>query len=643
MAVEEFSDVRVADWGARVDPYVIVSVGSVTKKTQIFKRAQDAKVNEKFEFPLPADHALRGWELWIRVIDAQTSLALGQVTLDLNEVFSEDEEGSNREPLKLEYTSIALPLESVRYGEDVSGSVTITLSSTVALPKAILVRESRAGLIDLDMPEALTNKIFTDKQKAYMLRSKGLVRELEDAMPKLIASVGGAAVWQMMLGEAYSPPSIGAAGFVYAPTVMGSPASPSSSSSSGVPKVKSFLKSLGQGGSGSGSGLLAGLTGGKKSSSSAAGEEGIAAELPAEILMRIVSYLPPWSALSVRRVNRLWDVVAQPQLPELWALLHAFQKSRTAKSDTRDEARRDFCIKALPFMKECIKVVQFQTSTRFLGSPMFPPLPWVGNINTNPLINGVTPTNNAPTGSAGSAISSATSSSPAVASSSSSSSSSATATGSAIGIPGMASDTIFVDPGSRGCPLGSYQSVADLAKCLSLLELWRQAVISALSSQRAHLAAGVWDDAITFFRNAWETTLPADMVDPIDALSFQDPEFWKALSTLFSVGDTDNTFLKILSRLVGNVEQAEVMSCTNRIKDQLENKSYCIPEQVPRLCEIFINLSLILKLTLDEPKAGKISKKFAFLKDYEAVIPPECTRFLISQGLMKDHTYTKFW
>lgn len=614
----------MADWGARVDPFISVTIGSSTKKTQTFKRSQNAKVNEKFEFPLPADHEVRGWELWIRVIDAQTSSPLGQITLDLNDIFSVDEDNSKREPLKLEYSSITVSLEPARFGEDVSGTVTFSLASTVALPKAVLVRESRAGIIDTDMPAALVELVTDDKQKAFIKRAKGLVEELDAAMPKLISSVGGAFVWQSIAEG--NTPSIGSAGFVYPASVMGSPSN-SSSSSSGVPKVKSFLSKLGGGsGSGSGSGILAGLKGTKGSPGA---QEGPMADLPPEILSRIFTFLPPLSALNVRRVSRDWDASAQPQLPELWLMLNAFQKYLGASRDFRDALEVDFCIKALPFLKECIKVIQYQTSTNFLGSPCFPS--YQATVAFSALSSA--------TGSMSSSTLQVLSASNPLISTATASSTGANpaATAAAAASVSIPSNAIFSDPRARANSPGSFESISDLTKGLVTLESWRMAVATAIRNADKD----IWRLSTSHFSSHWEKCLPDDKKDPIDVLSFNDPQFWSSVSELFNP-DVASPFVRTMKRLIGNVEQAEVLSFTNRLRDQLERKACASPEQVPRLCELYIMLSILLKQTMDEPKAGKAKLRFGFLKDFEYAIPAECTRFLISHELMKDKTYTKF-
>lgn len=587
---------------------MLVTVGSTTNRTNTFKRAQDAKVDEKFEFPLPSDHHLRGWELWIRVIDSQTSNPLGQISLDLNDVFSEDEGKSKREPLKLEYTSIALALEPCRYGEDVSGTVTISLSSTTALPKAVLVQESRAGIIDTNVPEELFKLITSEAQRNYIKRVSSLVSDFKTALPELISSIGGVMVWQSVMGDspgAAPSGTAGSSGFVYPASVMGSP---SSSSSSGVPKVKSFLKSLGQGGSGSGSGLLSGL--GKRT---AVSQDGIttANDLPPEILSRIFTYLPPWNSLRVRRVCRLWDASTEPRLPELFAMLNAFQKKQAADKDKT--LAKAAVHEALPFLREFIRYNAFQTTAQFISTPAFPSLS-ASSITSTALSNAT--------------ISAATDGA----------SKSVPAAGSSIGLSSAPADAIFNDPFQRTNPPGSFESVADLMQALLMLESWRRTVTTVIGSSRNR---DLWNNAISFIEGHWAEHIDSDTHDPVDLASFGDTHFWTSLKESFQLA-TVNPLPKYLSRLLNNVEQYEVQSFTTRLRDQIEKKVCASPEQFPRLLEIFILLSIFIKFTLDEPKSGKANKKFAFLKDFEAIIPPDCTRYLVTYELMKDKTYTKF-
>lgn len=584
---------------------MLVSVGSTTNKTHTFKRAQDAKVDEKFEFPLPSDHHLRGWELWIRVIDSQTSSPLGQISLDLNDVFSEDEGKSKREPLKLEYTSIALALEPCRFGEEVSGTVTISLSCTTALPKAVLVQESRAGVIDTNVPEELFKRITTEPQRNYMKRVASLVTDFNTALPELVSSIGGIMVWQSVLGDfSNSAATACSAGFVYSPNVVGSP----SSSSSGVPKVKSFLKSLGQGGSGTGSGLLAGI--GKRT---AVSQDGVttANDLPPEILSRIFTYLPPWSSLRIRRVCRLWDASAEPRLPELFALLNAFQKKRAADKD--QAVAKAAVFEALPFIRMFIRYNAFQTTAQFISTPSFPSF-------------------------SASSVASAALSSATVSAATDGSSSSVPAAGSSIGLSSAPSDAIFNDPKLRTNPPVSFESVADLMSALLMLESWRRTVVDVLGNARNR---EIWNAAIGYIESNWAKHIDVDTHDPVDLASFSDTHFWTSLKESFTAG-TVNPLPKYLSRLLNNVEQYEVQSFTTRLREQIEKKVCASPDQFPRLIEMYILLSIFIKFTLDEPKSGKANKRFAFLKDFEAIIPADCTRYLITYELMKDKTYTKF-
>lgn len=651
--VEELKDLKVPDWGARIDPFVLVKVGRTTMRSQTYKRSQDVKMNDKFEFPLPVDHETRGWELWIRVGDAQTQTNLGQISLDLNDIFSDDNTGVpvesdsedakkkanaapaakpvTRAPLQLKYESITMALEPVKFGEDVSGTIKFSLSCTVPLPKAALIRESRAGLIECELSPAIKKMLLDPKQEAYLSKTDSLVAELEKAIPVLTSSVGGSLLERIsMVGgpEMYGPEELDlgstAHAYIYTPnTVNAFPGGSAGGFVASAPKVKSFLKGFGSGSSPSI----------KRGSGSTAGIEGPINELPPEVLIRIFSQLPPWSAMNVRRVSKQFEVLSAPALPALWALVHAFQRLQNTRQPDRTPLIQQFCTQALPFMRECIRIVQFLTSLAFLGMPVFVSAP--GSAAAS-----IMASTSSAVSSSSPSISAATSSSPG-------------SSASLFGIPSSPSAASSSSPASSGhssasqalidspsvsnmpVPLGCYGAMSNVTRALFRLEAWRKAVSQFLSKQTN---PNIWNQAVTAVQAHWKS-IPADASD---AISMEDPQFWTFCQQLFSnAGDTD--FKKSCSNLIGPMDSPHVIDFVDRLRSQLERKVPCSLQEASKLCEVFIMLNLLLKTAgVDRSKTIKNSKYFAFLKDYEHVIPPDCTRFLIASGILKDRTYTKF-
>ena len=556
----------MSDWGARVDPYVAVNVGPLKGKTQVFKKSQDARIMETFDFPLPAGFRERSWELGLEVYDAQTNVCLGAVYLDLNEVFSEDEGVSRRAPLCLAYSSINLALDPVRFGEPVCGSITITLAVTTAFPKVPLIRERRAQLFDAQMSVEARDSLLTDKQKTYMSQLDEAVARMEAVLPQVLDSVGGSYLIQMMMGENYLSNALLLPGI--SATSLGGASSPNLGASSSTPKVKNFLNKLTGGGSGSGSGLFAT----SKTKPLPTGVEGPMKDLPPELLLRVFEHLPPWSALSVRRVNRTWESLASPALPDLWAMFHWYQKVQNASrpgSARPDDLLTLFCTKSFPFIKECAKIVQFVTSLSFLLSPI--QVPAIERQKAVPLV------------------------------------------------------------------FGPLSSVLNVVRVLSLLDLWKNAVMGAINAQRNPT---IYASAINVFSLHWQQYLQQEYKDSAEASSFEDQHFWNMIIAFFKPEHSFTEAIKF--HFTTEFAQNELLPYMEQLKLQLERKQTgTLPQHAALVASTYIYLLIFIKLLLGQLPKTK-TKPLAVLKEYESVIPPECTRLLISQGLMKDTTYTKF-
>lgn len=312
-------------------------------KSELYKRCLDTKMSDAFEFPLKADFAARSWELQLEVFDSQSGTCLGAVYLDLNDIFSEDLQDQNRTPLVLSYTSITVALQPVIYQQDVSGSITFSLSTTTPFPKRPLVRERLAGVVDLAMtPEAIKLSLL-DAEFNWMSSLDSSVELMEKLMPELMEAAGGPAMVMNILNDG---------------TVAGVAVS------SSTPKLKGLLKGLG--------------------TTKKGGSEGTSInELPLEILNRIFSHLPPWKAVTSRRVCSLWSSLAAPGLPDLWALLHAASRATAKKLPM---STRDFCRAAFPFLQHVARITAFMTGLNF--SLPKPPPPRTDKWATEPVVLG---------------------------------------------------------------------------------------------------------------------------------------------------------------------------------------------------------------------------------------------------------------
>lgn len=549
----------MSDWGARVDPYVVVFVGPYRSKTQTFKKSQDARIMETFDFPLPPTYKERAWELGLEVFDAQTNVCLGAVYLNLNDVFSEDESDSHRSPLVLSYQSLNIALEPVRFGEPVCGSITISLKSSNVLPKMPMIRERRAQFLDTQMTVDARDSLLNDKQKQYMTTVDEAVVRMEAVLPDLLTSVGGPYLIQMMMGDNYATSSSLLSSS--SASLFGGSSSPNFAASSSTPKVKTFLNKLT--GGGSGSGVLG------KGKAIPANIEGPINELPAEILLRIFSHLPPWSALTVRRVNRLWDTLASPQLPDLWAMFHWFQKLQNAGGRAPEDLFATYCAKAFPFVCECAKIVQFVTSLNFILSPVS--IPAIERHKAVPLV------------------------------------------------------------------LGPLDSLLSVTRVLAYLDLWKNAVMGAINAQKNPT---IYANAINGFSTHWKTHLPQEMKETAETVTFDDQHFWNLVLAFFK---PEHSFTETLRFMLSPEYMAsDVMPYAEQLRTQLERKAIGPDnEDARKLCSTYIYVLILVKIVMGQLPKQKV-KPLSVLKEYEQIIPPECTRLLIAQGLMKDTSYTKF-
>ena len=560
----------MSDWGGRVDPYVVVFVGPYRSKTQTYKKSQDARIMEPFEFPLPPTYKERAWELGLEVYDAQTSACLGAVYLNLNDVFSEDESGSHRSPLVLSYQSLNIALEPVRFGEPVCGSITISLKCSTVLPKVPMIRERRAQFLDTQMTVDARDSLLTDKQKQYMVTVGEAVTRMEQVLPDLLTSVGGPYLIQMMLGDNYTSSAFLSSSSSSSSSLFGgsgssSPnfaSSSSSSASPSTPKVKNFLNKLT--GGGAGSGLVS-----KGSKPLPSNVEGPINDLPSEMLLRIFSHLPPWSALAVRRVNRVWDSFASPQLPDMWAMFHWFQKLQNASGRASEDLFATYCAKAFPFVRECAKIVQFVTSLNFIINPVV--ITAIDRQKAVPLV------------------------------------------------------------------LGPLESLIAVTRVLAYLDLWKSAVMGAINAQKNPT---IYASAIDGFNVHWKTHLPPEMKECAETVAFEDQHFWNLILAFFQPEHSFTETLKFL--LKPHYMISDVMPYAEQLRLQLEKRAIGPDyEDARKLCSTYIYILILVKIVIGQLPKSKV-KPLAVLKEYEQIIPPECTQLLISQGLMKDNSYTKF-
>jgi len=442
----------------------------------------------------------------------------------------------------------------VRWGEDVCGTITFSLSTSVTLPKVPLIRERFAGFVDPQMNLEAKMSILTEKEKNYMTVLEEAVNQMEEILPNILTSVGGPTLLQMMLGDNYAP---SLSSYL---TGSGSSSSPSLSGLS-TPKMKNFLKQGLAALSGSSSSLA------KAKMQTAAGATAVTVnDLPNELLMRIFSHLPPWSSLSVRRVNRLWDSLSMPQLPDLWAMFHWFQKLQNANGQD-STLFPIFCEKAFPFMIECSRIVQFVTSLSF--NMVNIPIPKLDR--TKPLV------------------------------------------------------------------LGPIESALSATRILVYLDLWKSSVISAIKSQAN---PQIYNSAVNGFRSHYKTHLPEEKAANPAVLTFEDTNFWNTAENFFN---PSHSFTQSLPYLISSNDVTDMTPFMETIRQQLEKKMFTSDDEARYLCTSYILFHILAKISA--PGMVKLKSKthpLSILKEYEAIIPIEFTHLLISQGIMKDRTYTKF-